>query len=314
MSKAIKYLDYFFVMRPTLFFPVWTVFLANYHANLHFIEMGAGAGKNNSLGSDGIVSLVLLSLMMGAVFVFNQIVDRESDAKNQKLFFIARGIIPQHVAMVQAGLLTIFPVAGAFFLDIELGAIFIVTFFFTGIIYSFPAFSWKDKPILGIIANFFGGWSVAACGWIAAGAENWDFAIHALPYAIGLVAVYFLTTIPDIPGDREFGKITFGVKYGKRLTTYWAAAFEFVAVVISFVLKDFVIFFPALAALPLFVIAVVRQRLEDVLRAIKFTVLFASLAVCVVYPLYFFVLVINYFFSKWYYRKRFDLEYPKFAA
>lgn len=310
----MKYLDYIFVLRPTLFFPVWTVFLAGYHANTLFDP------KNNLSSSAGITAhnpilgAVLLTLLMGAVFIFNQIVDIQSDRDNQKLFFIADGIIKKSVATIEGIILTLFSITIAFIVNFKLGLIFVIVFIFTGIIYNFKPFGWKDKPILGIVVNFCGGWSVAASGWIAAGTTNWRFVIYAIPYAIGLVAVYLLTTLPDIPGDRASGKITFGVKYGLRLTTYWAAAFECAALVLSYLLKDYMLFFPALVAFPLFLIAAVSQKMDDILRAIKFTVLFASLAVCLKYPAYFLVILITFFFSKWYYRKRFDLDYPKFAA
>ncbi len=251
---------------------------------------------------------------MGAVFIFNQIADIQSDRENQKLFFIADGIIKKNIAILEGIALTIFSIIASFFLDYQLGIVFIIVFIFTGIIYNFKPFNWKDKPILGIIVNFCGGWSVAACGWIAAGTSSWKFVIYAVPYAIGLVAVYLLTTLPDIHGDEAMGKITFGVKFGQKLTTYWAVAFEFAAVVLSYLLKDYMLFLPALVAFPLFLIAAVSQEMEDIFRAIKFTVLFASLAVCLKYPLYFLMIFFTFYFSKWYYRKRFNLEYPKFAA
>lgn len=310
MTEKLKYLDYWFLLRPTLFFPVWTVFLAGYHANQQFVSDAELAGK----GNNPLLVMILLTMMMGAVFIYNQLVDIETDAKNQKLFFIANGIISKSRATIEGILLTLLPVAGAFFLDTKLGLIFTCTFIFTGIIYNIKPFSWKDRPILGILTNFGGGWSVAACGWIAGGAHDWTFSLYAVPYALGLVAVFLLTTIPDIPGDRECQKITFGVRYGQKVTVYWAIGFELTTVVLSYYLKDFIIFFPALAALPLFVIAAARQRIESVLQTIKFTVLFASLAVCIIYPVYFVVIVFNFYFSKWYYRKRFKLDYPKFAA
>jgi len=310
----MKYLDYIFVLRPTLFFPVWTVFLAGYHANMLFDL------KNNQSNSAGITAnnplfgALLLTFLMGAVFIFNQIVDIQSDRENQKLFFIADGIIKRSIATFEGIVLTIFSIAIALIMDFKLGLIFIIVFIFTGIIYNFKPFVWKDRPLLGIIVNFCGGWSVASCGWIAAGTTNWMFVIYAIPYAMGLVAVYLLTTLPDIHGDRVAAKITFGVKYGLKLTIYWAAGFEFAAVMLSYLLKDYMLFLPALVSFPLFLIAAVSQKMEDILRAIKFTVLFASLAVCLKYPVYFLVILITFFFSKWYYRKRFELEYPKFAA
>lgn len=305
--ERIKYLDYFFVLRPTLFFPVWTVFLAGYHASLHF--------EPEKIAPDSpLVVAILLSLLMGAVFIFNQITDVETDRKNQKLFFIANGIIKKKVARVEAIGLTFFPIVVSVILSFKLGIIFALIFSFTGILYSFKPFGWKDKPILGVINNFLGGWSVAACGWIAAGATTWQFVFHAIPYALGLVAVFLLTTLPDIPGDKASGKITFGVKFGVKATTCWAVGFELMTVILSGWLQDYILFVPAVMAFSLFLIAALRQQMADILRAIKFTVLFASLAVCVKYPLYFLVILVTFFFSKWYYRKRFNLEYPRFAA
>ena len=311
----MKYLDYIFVLRPTLFFPVWTVFLAGYHANLLFDPKNNLSRSGTIVATNNpILAAVLLTLLMGAVFILNQLADIQTDKKNQKLFFLANGIIKKNTAVLEGVLLTIFSIGAAFLLDYKLGIIFIIVFIFTGVIYNFDPFVWKDKPILGIVINFGGGWSVAACGWIAAGTSSWWFMIYAIPYAIGLVAVYLLTTLPDIDGDKATGKITFGVKYGKKVTIYLAVIFEFAAVVFSYLLKDYILFLPALISFPLFLIAAISQKTEDVLRAIKFTVLFASLAVCLKYPIYFLVILATFYFSKWYYRKRFDLEYPKFAA
>ena len=173
----IKILDYLFVLRPTLFFPVWTVFLAGYHASLFFEP------EKIALNSP-LVATILLTLLMGAVFIFNQITDIETDRKNQKLFFVANGIIKKKVARAEAIGLTFFPIAVSLILSFKLGIIFALIFCFTGILYSFKPFSWKDKPVLGVINNFLGGWAVAAGGWIAAGASNWKFVIYAIPYAL----------------------------------------------------------------------------------------------------------------------------------
>ena len=165
-----------------------------------------------------------------------------------------------------------------------------------------------------MIAHLCGGWSVAACGWIAAGTTSWSFGFYAIPYSFALVSVYLLTAIPDIPGDRESGKVTFAVTYGIKNTTSCALLFEALTVISSFLTKDYILLIPGLAAFPLFVFAAFRRRTEDIIRAVKFTILFASLSVCVKFPIYFLVILFVFYFSKWYYRKRFDLEYPKFAA
>lgn len=314
MVKNIRLLDFFFILRPTLFFPLWTVFLAGYHANTIFDPTKINSNADTGFDSNAFLITLLLTLLMGAAYIFNQIVDIRSDQKNEKLFFIARGIIRKRTAWIEGTLLTILSIGFAFCLNAKVGMMFVFIFLITGIFYSYKPFNWKDRPFMGVAANFLGGWSVAACGWITAGTESFYFVYHGLPYGFGLVAVYLLTTIPDIPGDREFNKITFGVKYGKKNAVYWALFFVVLTVVISYILKDYMFFVPALFAMPLFAIAAATLEMEDILRAIKFTILFASLAVCVKYPLYFVVIVFTFFFSKWYYKKRFNLEYPKFAA
>ncbi len=303
----MKYLDYIFVLRPTLFFPVWTVFLAGYHASVQF-----DPGLRAPLHPFPIA--MLLVLLMGAVFIFNQLTDIETDRRNQKLFFIADGIIDKKNASIEAIGLTFCGIGIAFLLDLKLGIMFGLVFLFTAVLYSFRPFSWKDRPLLGIVTNFLGGWSVASCGWMAAGSSGWKFALHGVPYAVGLVAVFLLTTLPDVPGDSAAGKITFGVKYGIKKTTRVALAFELLAVISAGLLKDYILFIPAMMALPLFIWAACQQRMDAILRAIKFTVLFASLAVVVKYPWYLLMILVTFFFSKWYYRRRFDLDYPSFAA
>ena len=314
MVKNIKLLDYLFILRPTLFFPVWTVFLAGYHANMIFDPTKLSSETGSVPAHSAFLIALLLTLLMGAVYIFNQVVDIRSDQKNEKLFFIAKKIIKKRTALIEGVLLTIFSIGFAFLINIKIGLMFVVIFLITGIFYSYKPFTWKDRPFMGAVANFLGGWSVAACGWITAGTDSLHFVYRALPYGFGLVAVYLLTTIPDIPGDREFNKITFGVKYGKKATVYWALFIEIITVVLSYILKDYMFFFPALVALPLFLIAVATLEIDDILKAIKFTILFASLAVCVKYPVYFLMILFTFYFSKWYYKKRFNLEYPKFAA
>ncbi|MFZ5516409.1 MAG: UbiA family prenyltransferase [Candidatus Zhuqueibacterota bacterium] len=314
MVKNIQLLDYVFILRPTLFFPLWTVYLAGFHANTVFDPARESSQATATSGSHVFFIAALLTLLMGAVYIFNQIVDIKSDERNDKLFFIAKKIIDKKTATIEGVLLTVISIGTAFVVDAKVGAMFVWIFLITGILYSYKPFAWKDRPIMGAVANFLGGWSVASCGWITAGTESYHFALYSLPYGFGLVAVYLLTTIPDIPGDREFNKITFGVKFGKMKAVCWGLVFELATVVLSFILRDYLFFIPALFSLPLFIAAAATQEMKHIVRAIKFTILFVSLAVCLKFPVYFLVILFTFFFSKWYYQKRFGLNYPKFAA
>ncbi len=306
LKTKIKLLDYFFVLRPTLFFPVWTVFLANHHANSYFDQIPSPR--------DPLIVGFLLTILMGSAFIINQLKDVETDRKNEKLFIIANGYISRKHALIEAMTLLLVALVIGFYIDRAIGIIFSAIFLTTGIMYNLKPFEWKNKPCLGILANFLGGLTVASAGWIAAGMYSYRFILHGLPYALGLVAVYFLTTLADRDGDMLINKVTFGVKYGIQWSLYFALFFEIVTIVVSYLLGDFILFIPALISLPFFIVASVTRRLSNILRTVKFTVLFASMAVCIVYPSYFILLLIVYFFSKWYYKYRFGLEYPRFAA
>jgi 4-hydroxybenzoate polyprenyltransferase len=302
-----KFFDYIFVLRPTLIFPVWTVFLANYRFDLYQTE-------KNVTSVSSLIWVGLLGLLIGSVYIINQLKDIITDQKNEKLFIIADGHMSQRQAIVEAVLLTIAVLAIALKLDLLVGLIFIGIFIIIGIFYNINPFSWKDKPLMGIISHILGGIAVASAGRICAGADSWHLLLYAPAYAFAVVSIYLLTTLADIEGDRLIHKITFGVNYGFRVTTWTALILEMVTILLTFLMHDWLLFIPALLAFPLFLQATITQKIENVDIAIKFTLLFASLAVCWKFPFYLLAMLVTYIFSKWYYRIRFNIEYPKLTA
>ncbi|MBN1155450.1 UbiA family prenyltransferase [candidate division KSB1 bacterium] len=264
--------------------------------------------------SDSLVTAFLVTLLLGSSFILNQLADIETDRVNDKLFIIARGHISRKTAIVEAIILLSIAVVFAFFVNYLLGWMFIVTYIITGIFYNFKPFAWKNKPILGVIANFLGGVSVASTGWVAAGSTTCRFLLYSLPYAFGLVAVYFLTTLADIKGDDAARKLTFGVRYGFRTSIRWALIFEMLAMGFALWTGDYIILIPTCMAFPLFVMIVLTENLNLALLTVKLSVLFTTLAVCMVYPYYLLVIIVLYYFSKWYYKRRFNIQYPRFAA
>jgi hypothetical protein len=129
-----------------------------------------------------------------------------------------------------------------------------------------------------------------------------------------VAAVYLYTTLLDLDGDAGTQKMTFGVRYGFAVTSLAGCTLELGALISAWWLKDFVIFYPALIAAPFFVWAAIKQRLNEVSRAIKLPILFLALAICVKVWQYLFLLAFVFYFSKWYYRRRFGLNYPSLAA
>lgn len=308
MARASKWFDYLFVLRPTLFIPVWTV----YGAGLHLARKGVG---DAAIAIEWqFVIIAALTFLMGSAYILNQIVDIESDRLNNKLFLIADGHIPVAIAYLETLLLCVMPLVVATMHSVQMLVLFIVIYLVTGIFYSVPRFRWKDKPWLGIMANALGAYLILAVGWWAVGGISWRPFVVATPYAAAVAAVYVFTTIVDFEGDAKCDKITFAVKYGLK-KTIWAGAFlEFVALASATIFQDFLILIPAALSLPFYVHAAIVQDKKSVVRAIKFPIVFLSIAVCYYFPMYFLLLATTFYMSKWYYHYRFGLKYPSLEA
>jgi 4-hydroxybenzoate polyprenyltransferase len=309
MKKRTAPLDRLFLLRPTLFFPIWTYFLAGQ----------AGGGRFRRGGADFIHPvpsawiMAALTLLGGSVYILNQIRDQETDRLNRKLFLIANRIVDEKSAFVEAVALAAVSLGAAFWVDLLLGFGFLTLFLITGLLYNYPPTSWKNQAIPGLAVNACGMMLVYDLGWVSGGGDQ-AFPVQALAYGLATAAVYLNTTLADVKGDSRTGKITFAVRYGLRTTAVWALVFEAGCAALALATSEWMLFIPSAAVLPLFVIAGVRGRFSDTVRATKFSVLALAVSVCVRFPLYLPLIAGVFFLSRRYYRNRFDFDYPNFKA
>jgi 4-hydroxybenzoate polyprenyltransferase len=333
--KAIKLLDYFFVLRPTLFYPVWTISLAGLWAQSRFggevpllrsdsLAHPAGPAVTEPVttapvttgplmsGPAVIAALGLFTLVMGSIFLLNQINDVESDRHNDKLFLIANEEIPAGRAYFELFLLVAFSIGTALLLWIDLAVIMLAAFLVMGWLYSCQPFALKDRPVGGLVVNIIGGFMVFLFGWTLGGEPGLATFIHATPYVFAVTAVYLYTTIPDTEGDRAADKVTVAVRYGTPKIILAGLAGDICAIVSGLLLRDWVAAVPAALAFPFFLRTAVKKTAAEALRTNKYAVLFLSLAVCIRFPLYFPLACALFFFAKWYYKKRFNIIYPGF--
>lgn len=318
MKLSIRVFDYFFVLRPTLFFAVWTVSLAGYWAQLRFGHTPSGATSQTviigSYDLTYVVALALFTLIMGGVFLLNQVKDVESDRLNNKLYLVANGDVSKRAAFIESTILVVIPIGLSLWLRPILGLAMLLTFLVTGWIYSFRPFNWKDRPFCGLAANMFGYFLVFSTGWLIKGDLQSGLFLHALPYVLGITGVYFFTTVPDMEGDRQANKITVAVRFGLRPTVYCGLAFEISAILMNVVMRDIVILISTILSLPFFINTARKMSVAEVLRTNKFGTLFLSLAICIRFPGYFVLILLIFFASKWYYKKRFGITYPSFKS
>ncbi|RMF58523.1 MAG: hypothetical protein D6743_17580 [Calditrichaeota bacterium] len=324
MKRILKLFDYIFVLRPTLFFPVWTVFLAGFYteSKVDAAVVADAAATNGHLSPqpDFIWVGTFLTLLMGAVFILNQIMDRHTDDKNRKLFLIAQGHLTPKAAFIESVILIAAALGFAFVFSVQMGTLFLAILLLTGYLYSFSPFSFKDRPLLGLLANALGALLIFAAGWLVYGRPAETVLLHSVPYVCAVASVYLCTTLLDVQGDAASQKITFGVKYGMKTTIYVALLLETISMVSAYFLNDEIIFYPAFFSFPFFVWAGFRLRLKDVMRAIKYPILLLAFTVGIkwslIYGRYdFFLLLLGvYAASKLYYKLRFGINYPNLST
>lgn len=310
----VRPFDYFFVLRPTLFFPVWTIALAGLWSQNRFGETVQQLSYSlNETGLYIVAYLFLYTLLMGGTFLLNQLEDVETDRLNHKLFLIADGEINKKNALIETILISIVPILVFFFFRIDLAIVLIVSFLVMGWMYSSKPFVLKNKPIGGIAANLLGGYIVFSFGWMIFGQFSAKMLLHATPYVLGMLAVYFLTTLPDREGDKQADKITIAVKYDVKFVLYGAVLLDLFAIIVGMFLRDWVVLFPTVLILPFFINSAIKKTDAEVLRTNKIAALFLSLTICVRFPFYLLIITGLFFFSRWYYKARFNMNYPSFS-
>lgn len=308
-NRLLRALDYAFILRPTLFFPVWIVFLAG-HFRGKMLAAPYGISPAIALQQETLWLLLALTGLMGSAFILNQIVDAPGDRENDKLFLIAHGHVAMRAAMLEAVFLAGISLFTAFIWSMQIGVLYLAIMFVTGVLYSVPPFVWKDRPLGGLLANCLGASLIFLAGWASSGQSPGSGFTGSVPYALAVGAVYLYTTLLDMRGDARFNKVTFAVRFGRRATILAGLLFVGGTAALGWRMQDAVIFYPALLALPFFCIATARPVRKDVVHAIKMPILFLAIVDCMLWPPFLLLLASVFFGSKFYYYHRFSLRYP----
>ena len=301
-----RWLDFIFLLRPSLLLPVWI-----------FIFLGLHWGSGHALfGFDCPSSprfwliFISYSLLLGWVYVLNQIFDIESDRINEKLFLLPSGII----SLREAWIFSFCALIASFLLAMQVGISFLVLWVFSlimGYMYSGPPFRLKDRPVLDVFANSLGyGCVNFLVGWITVRPVSSAAFPHAGLYFMAVAAVFLNTTIPDIPGDKAAQKVTTGVLLGRKYTTILSALLFFMAFFLSLRLTDFVTSIASMTGLILSVLSAFRR--DDLLPKLSYRIpagifaLFVSLR----YPPLLLLSIVTLVGMRVYYKRRFGLAYP----
>ena len=296
-----RILDRLFLIRPVLLGPAWTmVLVGRYRAS----ECGFGEGANGV----GAV-MALFSLLMGGIYVLNQVQDVDVDRLNNKLFLLANGWVSVKSARVQGWMLMTLAVAGAFRLQWKLGVLFLVSMAL-GMAYNA---GWKGRPVGGLLANMAGfGLLAFVVGWMAGTSPfGWKALWCSIPYPFAIGAVYANTTVLDVEGDRKIGKNTLSVRFGCDGALWLGLAFVACAGAAAWMVGDRIMLLSGGIALPFFGWMMISKDARAIDRASKVAMLALSLRMAWAYPWYLALMGGTFLGSRWYYTKRFGMRYPE---
>lgn len=299
----MKFVDLIFLGRPMLVIPVWTVYL-------HFLAFSSdGEYLLVFPGREAIYQLVVLALIFMGGYIINQIFDIESDRLNDKLYFLPRGIISPALAWVCYFALTIGGLGLAVFLCPE-AIRAVLAIIGLGILYSVPGIRLKDSPVGGLVTNAFAyGFLIP---WMSGLGSSYQLSIVAMtPYFLAVAAGYILTTIPDLDGDMATGKRTVAVILGPKgalwltlLTTMIAAATAVWVGNIEMAIVAALTFVGVIYLLFSF-------KFRVLMLTCKIPILLLTLLAGVHYLFYAVLLLLTINLTRFYYKRRFGVIYPK---
>ncbi len=301
-------LDLLFLTRPIILVPVWafTAFgMFNY----------TGRFLLNPSPSQ-FVLMTALSLSFASVYVINQMADYEVDKSNGGFPLLVKGNISMKAAGLCAFLCALVSVAVPLIMGNKSVVLFSALALILGIMYSCKPFSFSGRPFLDFLSNALFAFFAFGSGWCITGGNLADSELYktALPYFLLMCAGSISSTLPDMPGDREHGKITTAVFLGPKTANILALTALVLASITSALSSDQLAFWCAVAATPFYILYLVHPTSATMELTYKagggLTVVASMLALPALIPVGILV-----FFSTWlYFRKRHHVTYPSLVA
>ena len=302
--------DYLFILRPLILIPSW-----------NFLLIGSYIARGKSgFTFELILGLIIYTCVMGGIYILNQIMDRETDRINRKLFLLSDGYVSAKVAYGEMMCLWIVGLG----LSLTLNSpffLFVVISLILGILYSIPPFKLKGRPIFDTLANGIGyGMINFGVGWLLFRGFEWSMFLRFMPYFLSICAVFVNTTVIDMEGDARAYEHTTALFLGERAATVLSTLLMTAAVILSSLLRDVVCLVPAAASLPLFLYVMVHVFIKGTtnrrmtIASFRLPGLIFTVIAAILYPAYFAVLIVVFIGMRLYYKHRFNMVYPTLAA
>lgn len=301
----MKLLDFIFAARPLLHIPIWTVYLITLH---HHRTTPTGSIRF----SDILIMTGLSLLFTGAVYI-NQIYDYESDLRNRKLGFLQRDMITKGQMRATFWITCLLAVVLSLFFDYRRAAIYLVIFALA-YTYSAPLFRLKDRPLFGLYANALAHGYLVSLAAVPLTllrfntAYPWYLPVY---FTITVGAIYIVTTIPDMRGDAGAGKRTISVCLGRKWALGIAVVLLSLSIVPAWVIDQTLLVSLSILTTLTALLALITGTERVVLATAKVPLLLLTILAGYYYWPYLVFIVAVVFGTRLYYRRRFDMVYPR---
>lgn len=310
--RKIKISDYLMLLRPSIMIALWTFYFSGVYIAMRINHYTVIFNFESALRISSI--LILYSMLMGCVYVINQIIDVDTDRINNKLHILPKGIVRKENAIAYAVLLALLPIAGVFIIDsvsMTVKILFIVSFIM-GYIYSVPPFKLKRRPFFDLADNIVGyGLITIIIGFESAG---YSFTLRHLiltvPYMLAMGAVFVNTTLMDYKGDIAVNARTTGVYLGFRYSSMLSLIMMSGAFLSALLINDWVIAAVSAISAPLYIYSMVRPSEKSAGISVKFSAPLLTFAMSIVFPYFFIINVLVLIGMRYYYKRRFNIRYP----
>ncbi|KAA3602868.1 MAG: hypothetical protein DWQ06_06765 [Calditrichaeota bacterium] len=307
-NSKLKFLDYFFVLRPSILVPVWAFFFAGVFKASQVKDLSL---NHFSPSPKILIYFLAFTLVMGAVYILNQIFDRETDKQNDKLYFLSEGIISVKNASIEIFILLGISFFLSSFMNLN-GIILLILLTILGIFYSVPPIKLKARPIFDLLANALAYGTISfLAGWNSVTEFALEDLIFSVPSFFCAGAVFLNTTFLDYEGDKKTNQITSAVFFGQTKVLLFALFLLILGIVSAIYLQEFVSLGMGLISFFFFYKAFSTKTQEWTLKSVLFGTESYTVISALIFPYFLFFLLVIFLLTKFYYKSRFGLNYPK---
>jgi len=292
------------VLRPLILIPAWGFYLVG-------AAQGRGATMPVMTGLPSPIALLALTAILICAYLLNQIFDRETDERNDKCFYLSRGIFRVRTLVIMAA---VFFVVAAYAFQEVAGPIqrwALLLALALSLLYSLPPIRLCARPFLDMLANAVGyGGGAFAIGFGAYQSSAADAMTNTIPYVLLVASTFLHTTILDVEGDKASDKISTTVFIGERRSAHLAAFFHLLAILAAFATANFIALIITGLSLPAAIYALKTGTRPASATLIQVNTLVVAAVAIFFWPVFGAILVPLVLLARFYYRRRFGIIYP----